>query len=150
MSNFEGSSLATNIAIATLELPNSSQPKNSLITQPSHPHTLLPVSSDLTWRTDMPPKRSTRARTKAARPTAHEAFIDDAADDGLEQLPLSDEEDDRRSTDKKIIARDGQLGFSNPKKGFDSRTNFTLDIVGDIYSVEYQLKGNNSVNLGTL
>ena len=89
----------------------------------------------------MAPKRSTRTR-RPARPTAHEAFIDDAADDGLEQLPLSDEEDDRRSKDKKIICQDGQLGFSHPNKGFDSRTNFTLDIIGDIYSKEYQLKGN--------
>ena len=88
----------------------------------------------------MAPKRSTRRA--AARPTAHEAFIDDAADDGLEQLPLSDEDDDRRPKDKKIICQDGQLGFSHAKKGFDSRTNFTLDIIGDIYSVEHNLKGN--------
>ena len=87
----------------------------------------------------MPPKRKTRAQK---RPTAHEAFIDEAADDGVHQLPLSDEEDETRSRDKlKIVANDGQLGFSHPKKGFDSRTNFTLDVLGDIYSVEYQLKG---------
>ena len=89
----------------------------------------------------MPPKRKTRAQN-ARRPTAHEAFIDEAADDGIDQLPLSDEEDDPRSKDKlKIVAHDGQLGFSHPKKGFDSRTNFTIDVLGDIYSVEYQLKG---------
>ena len=90
----------------------------------------------------MPPKRNPR---RAARPTAHEAFIEETADDGVDQLPLSDEEEDRRSRDKKIIAQDGQLGFSHAKKGFDSRTNFTLDIIGDIYSVEYQLKGNSIV-----
>ena len=88
-----------------------------------------------------PPKRKTRARN--VRPTAHEAFIDDAADDGVDLLPLSDDEDDHRTRDKqKIIAQDGQLGFSHPKQGFDSRSNFTLDIIGDIYSVEYQLKGS--------
>ena len=91
----------------------------------------------------MPPKRNPR---RAARPTAHEAFIEETADDGVDQLPLSDEEEDRRSRDKKIIAQDGQLGFSHAKKGFDSRTNFTLDIIGDIYSVEYQLKGNSIVS----
>ena len=91
----------------------------------------------------MPPKRNPR---RAARPTAHEAFIEETADDGVDQLPLSNEEEDRRSRDKKIIAQDGQLGFSHAKKGFDSRTNFTLDIIGDIYSVEYQLKGNSIVS----
>lgn len=89
----------------------------------------------------MPRNRPRRAQD--ARPTAHEAFIDDVADDGVDQLPLSDGEDEReRSRDKlKIIAQDGQLGFSHPKKGFDSRTNFTLEIIGDIYSIAYQLKG---------
>ena len=87
----------------------------------------------------MPPKKT--RPTRATRPTAHEAFIEEAADDGVDQLPLSDEEEDRRPKDKKIIAQHGQLGFSHPKKGFDSRTNFTLDVIGDIYSVEYQLKG---------
>ena len=91
----------------------------------------------------MPPKRNPR---RAARPTAHEAIIEETADDSVDQLPLSDEEEDRRSRDKKIIAQDGQLGFSHAKKGFDSRTNFTLDIIGDIYSVEYQLKGNSIVS----
>ena len=47
----------------------------------------------------MPPKRKTRAQN-ARRPTAHEAFIDEAADDGIDQLPLSDDEDDPRSKDK--------------------------------------------------
>ena len=88
----------------------------------------------------MPGKRNPK---RAARPTAHEAFIEETADDGLEQLPLSDEEEDRRSKDKKIIAQDGQLGFSHAKKGFDSRTNFTLDVIGDIYSYEHQLKGKS-------
>ena len=83
-----------------------------------------------------------RPRRKA-RPEAFEAFID-VCDDASEQLPLSDDEDDKRSKSKtqKIIARDGQLGFSHPTKGFDSRTNFTLDVFGDIFSIEYQLKGN--------
>ena len=89
----------------------------------------------------MPRTRKPR-KAQDARPTAHEAFIDDAADDGVDQLPLSDGEDDSHTRDKlKIIAQDGQLGFSHPKRGFDSRTNFTLEIIGDIYSIEYQLKG---------
>ena len=84
-----------------------------------------------------------RAKKRDVRPTAPEAFIDHEADDGLDQLPLSDEEDDPKAKDKmKIIAKDGQLGFHHQKKGFDSRTNFTLEIIGDIYSVEYQLKGS--------
>ena len=88
--------------------------------------------------------RARRVRGQDARPTAHEAFIDDAGDDAEEQHPLSDEEDDTRTKEKlKIIAQDGQLGFSHPKKGFDSRNNFTVDIHGDIFSVEYQLKGTN-------
>ena len=88
--------------------------------------------------------RARRVRGHDTRPTAHEAFIDDAGDDAEEQHPLSDEEDDTRTKEKmKIIAQDGQLGFSHPKKGFDSRTNFTVDIHGDIFSVEYQLKGTN-------
>ena len=91
----------------------------------------------------MPPKKS-----KRARPTAHDAFISEAADDGINQLPLSDEEDEPRSRDKlKIIAQDGQLGFSHAKKGFDSRTNFTLEIVGDIFSIEHQLKGIKVISL---
>ena len=89
----------------------------------------------------MPPKK---ARSKTSRPTAHEAFITEAADDGIDQLPLSDGEDEPRAKrDKqKIIAQEGQLGFSHEKKGFDSRTNFTLEVIGDIFSIEYQLKGN--------
>ena len=89
----------------------------------------------------MGPKKA--ARPTRARPTAHEAFIDDAADDGLDQLPLSDEEGQAQSKKDalKIIARDGQLGFSHQKRGFDPRTNFTLEIIGDIFSVKYQLKG---------
>ena len=77
------------------------------------------------------------------RPTAHDAFIEEACDDAEELLPLSDE-DETQQTKKpqpKIIALDGQLGFSHKRKGFDSRTNFTLDVYGDIFSVEYQLKG---------
>jgi hypothetical protein len=86
--------------------------------------------------------RARRVRGQDARPTAHEAFIDNAGDDAEDQHPLSDEEDDTRTKEKlKIIAQDGQLGFSHTKRGFDSRTNFTLDIHGDIFSVEYQLKG---------
>ena len=82
---------------------------------------------------------------RAKRPTAHEAFeaiIE--VDDGLEHLPLSDEEGDPlapKDKDRKIIARDGQLGFSHSKKGFDSRTNFTFEIFGDIHSLEYQMRG---------
>ena len=91
----------------------------------------------------MPPRLKKSRKAQDARPTAHEAFIDEAADDGVDQLPLSDEEEDPRSRDKmKIIAQEGQIGFSHAKKGFDSRTNFTLEIIGDIYSIEYQLKGD--------
>ena len=87
----------------------------------------------------MPPRRrNTRART--VRPTAHEAFIDDEGDDA-EELPLSDEEGEKGSKDKKIVAKDGQLGFSHGRKGFDPRSNFTLDVYGDIFSSDYQLKG---------
>ena len=84
----------------------------------------------------MAPKKS--ARPTRARPTAHEAFIDEAADDAIEQLPLSDEEGQPQNKKDalKIIARDGQLGFSHQKRGFDPRTNFTLEIIGDIFSVE--------------
>ena len=61
----------------------------------------------------------------------------------MEQLPLSDEEGQAQKKEAlKIIARDGQLGFSHQKRGFDPRTNFTLEIIGDIFSVEYRLKGN--------
>ena len=53
--------------------------------------------------TEMPAKKS-----KRTRPTAHDAFISEAADDGVDQLPLSDEEDEPRSRDKlKIIAQEG-------------------------------------------
>ena len=81
-------------------------------------------------------------KAKATRPTAHEAFIDAGGDDAEEELPLSDEESNPRSKENlKLIAHDGQLGFSHQKQGFDPRTNFTLEIRGDIYSTEYQLKG---------
>ena len=81
-------------------------------------------------------------KAKATRPTAHEAFIDAGGDDADEELPLSDEESNPRAKEKlKLIAHDGQLGFSHPKQGFDPRTNFTLEIHGDIYSTKYQLKG---------
>ena len=73
------------------------------------------------------------------RPTAHEAFIDDKADDGVDNLPLSDEERPRKS-EKKVRAKDGQLGFYH-KTSFDSRTNFTMEVKADIYSKAYQLKG---------
>ena len=86
--------------------------------------------------------RTRRAKANTARPTAHEAFIDDGADDAEHDLPLSDEEENPRARDKlKIIAHDGQLGFSNPKKGFDPRTNFTMEFHGHIFAVDYQLKG---------
>jgi hypothetical protein len=76
---------------------------------------------------------------KRKRPTAHEAFIDSMADDGNGNLGGSDEE--RPSAkEKKIRAKDGQLGFYN-KNHFDSRTNFTLEVKADIYSKQYQLKG---------
>ena len=59
-----------------------------------------------------------------------------------EELPLSDEESNPRAKENlKLIAHDGQLGFSDAKKGFDPRTNFTLEILGDIHSVEFRLKG---------
>ena len=73
------------------------------------------------------------------RPTAHEAFIDSVADDG-ENLGGSDE-DVQKPEEKKIRAKDGQLGFYR-KKHFDSRTNFTLEVKADIYSKQYRLKGN--------
>ena len=38
--------------------------------------------------------RARRVRGQDARPTAHEAFIDNAGDDAEDQHPLSDEEDD--------------------------------------------------------
>ena len=75
---------------------------------------------------------------KRKRPTAHEAFIDSMADDG-DDLGGSDEERSS-SREKKIRAKDGQLGFYT-KKHFDSRTNFTLEVKADIYSKQYQLKG---------
>ena len=87
------------------------------------------------------PRPKRKPRPQDARPTAHDAFIDEAADDGPDHLPLSDEEDNPKRDNLKIVARDGQLGFSHPTKGFDSRTNFTLEIIGDIFSKEYQLKG---------
>ena len=89
------------------------------------------------------PRNKHPRKAQNKRPTAHDAFIDNAADDGAEQLPLSDEEEEPKARDKKIIAQDGQLGFSHTKKGFDSRTNFTLEIIGDIFSLEYQLKGES-------
>ena len=67
-------------------------------------------------------------------------------DDGSEQLPMSDEDTEERQIkpqDKKLVARDGQLGFSHNKRGFDSRTNFTLEIIGDIHSVDYQIRGRS-------
>ena len=76
---------------------------------------------------------------KRKRPTAHEAFIDDKADDGDDNLALSDEEQPEKS-DKKIRAKDGQLGFYH-KNNFDSRTNFTLEVKADIFSKCFQLKG---------
>ena len=93
----------------------------------------------------MPRSRRGKAANNA-RPTAHEAFIDDRADDGDHDLPLSDEEETTRTKETpKIIAHDGQLGFSKSKKGFDPRTNFTMEVHGDIYSTEYQLKGINII-----
>ena len=76
---------------------------------------------------------------KKNRPTAHEAFIDDRADDGDDNLALSDDEKAKKS-EKKIRAKDGQLGFYY-KNSFDSRTNFTLEVKADIFSKAYQLKG---------
>ena len=76
---------------------------------------------------------------KRKRPTAHDAFIDSMADDGEGNLGGSDEER-TKAPDKKIRAKDGQLGF-HTKNQFDSRTNFTLEVKADIYSKQFQLKG---------
>ena len=75
---------------------------------------------------------------KRKRTPATEAFVADIADDGNN---LAGSDDDRpKKADKKIRAKDGQLGFYN-KQHFDSRTNFTLEVKADIYSKQYQLKG---------
>ena len=73
---------------------------------------------------------------KRKRPTAHEAFIDTAE---VDEHGGSDGEKPPKQ-EKKIRSKDGQLGFYS-KKYFDSRTNFTLDVKADIYSKQYQLKG---------
>jgi hypothetical protein len=78
-------------------------------------------------------------KTRKKRPSAHQAFLDDTADDGEENLALTDEETEKKS-EKKIRAKDGQLGFYY-KNNFDSRTNFTMEVKADIYSQNYQLKG---------
>ena len=72
---------------------------------------------------------------KRKRPTAHDAYVEAEAND----LGGSDEERPPKQ-EKKIRAKDGQLGFYT-KKYFDSRTNFTIEVEADIYSKQYQLKG---------
>ena len=88
--------------------------------------------------------RTRRRKANTACPTAYEAFIYDGADDAEHDLPLSDEEETTRTKDKlKILAYYGQLGLSNPTEGFNPRTHFTMEVHGDIFSVDYQLKGIN-------
>ena len=81
--------------------------------------------------------QSAKMGPKRKRPTAHDAYIDTMAE--ADDLGGSDGERPPKQ-EKKIRAKDGQLGFYT-KKYFDSRTNFTIEVKADIYSKNYQLKG---------
>ena len=76
------------------------------------------------------PRQNLRARAKAIRKSA---YVEEVIDD-------TDEDDEING--KSLSVKDGKLGFIT-SKGFQSATNFIVDIASMVYSKKYSIKGNS-------